>query len=358
MTTSRKIVVFLVALSALTVVLVVVLSPKQEEPVRLPIQVVASITPIGSLAQGIIGDLGVVLPIVDGQQSPHNFLLNIPSIRRLQNADILFYINDLFEPYIHELDKQEFKLSLVALADDAAFSISPVAALSLGFDDEHAEQTEHDTHQAEHDTHQAEHDPHHTEHDTHQGEHDTHHAGHDLEHDYHIWLEPNKAKIMTQIMLNTLIQHYPAHQLTLEKNARALTIRLDTLSDRIKNTLARYQRVPFMNYHDGLLYLSKQYALNYHGSLTRNPFDSLSIKKMQALRRYTQEQAIRCLFTDAHVPQALDQSLADLLDIRVVRLDYLGIDLPPPANGYFDTMNNLVGTMAACLNDTNKFLKK
>ena len=57
-------------------------------------KIVSSIKPLHSIVSNVVGDDNSVDLLLDGSYSPHNFQLKPSHIKILQNADVIFYIDD------------------------------------------------------------------------------------------------------------------------------------------------------------------------------------------------------------------------------------------------------------------------
>ena len=124
---------------------------------------VATIAPLHSLLQNIIGDDGEAHLLVAPGESPHHARMSPSQARLLQNAAAVFYIDESFE---HFLARALRSSSAARARVTEGMSLLRYADKEDG-DDEHREHEEHREHD-EHDAHD-EHDDHdaHDEHDDH-----------------------------------------------------------------------------------------------------------------------------------------------------------------------------------------------
>ena len=84
---------------------------------------------------------------------------------------------------------------------------------------------------------------------------------HEGELDPHVWLSPENGKIITENILNGLIEVAPEHEADFRSNAEALIADIDTLHSQIKDILAEDQARAFMVFHPAWGYFAKQYDL-------------------------------------------------------------------------------------------------
>lgn len=158
------------------------------------VNVVASIKPLHSLVAAVMGDVAEPTLLVKGATSPHTFQLRPSDARAIQDADIVFWIDESLEPAIGR--------AIESIADDdKAISLMGADGLTLysfreggafeGHDHDHHggedhDEDDHDDH--DHDKHaEAEGDDH--DHDEHDHEDEKHehedHAHEDHGHDDH-----------------------------------------------------------------------------------------------------------------------------------------------------------------------------
>ena len=62
-----------------------------------PLKVMASLLPIHSLVQGVMGDLGEAQLLLPAGASPHGFSLKPSQARALANADLVIRVSDELE---------------------------------------------------------------------------------------------------------------------------------------------------------------------------------------------------------------------------------------------------------------------
>src|SRR5690606_27344625 len=63
-------------------------------------QYLASITPIYSLAQGLLKGVAEVDLLLDGQTSAHTYSLKQSDVQKLQSAKIVLWIGPTYEPFL------------------------------------------------------------------------------------------------------------------------------------------------------------------------------------------------------------------------------------------------------------------
>ena len=82
------------------------------------LKVVASIKPIHSLVAGVMEGTGTPTLIVEGAGSPHTYALKPSQARRLQEADLVFWVGNTLEPFLQKpLESIASKATTVTLMD-------------------------------------------------------------------------------------------------------------------------------------------------------------------------------------------------------------------------------------------------
>ena len=157
--------------------------------------VIATIPPLHSLVLGVLGETADVHLLLPGAVSPHHFNLKPSQVRKMQNAKVIFYVDDYLEtPLRKALQSLPSKVQRIPVTSAPGITLLPLRLSktltdAMDDDDDTAEKGagHHDEHHSEHgDSHgdkHGGHDDHHDGHDKHDG-HDDHHDGHD-KHDGH-----------------------------------------------------------------------------------------------------------------------------------------------------------------------------
>ena len=327
-----------------TVAITVVTSAAMTTAAADDVNVAATIRPLHSLVQSVLGAHGEAALLVD-QQSPHQFTPKPSHIRQLQNADIVFYIdaagleNSLRKP-LAQLPDSVTQVALIGAVD------------TLPFADEH---DEHDDDHGGHDDHDDhdDHDKHgHDDHDDHgHDDHDDH--GHDHSGaDPHIWLSPLKAAQMSEAIARALAARYPHSADEFHRNADALQARLVALDAEVRGKFADLHRHNYIVTHDAYQYFERLYGLRHSGVIYPNVLvTSPSAEHLNELQELVDDADVECVFTE---PQLPDRVIRVVLDAGVDKsgaLDPLGNSLAPGADLYFGLIRDLADSFTNCLSD-------
>ena len=179
-------------------------------------QIIATIKPLHSLIEGVLGDDSQAKLLVDGEFSPHNFQLKPSQIAALNQADLIFYIDDSFETFLD-------KAFTVLPANLIKIEISQIPGLTI------LEHRQSNLWQAgEYELHQSD--------DQH--EHHHHHHGHEHgQDDMHLWLDPKNAELIINYLSQKLASIYPQKQALYEANAKQMLAQFKQLAQALKTIL-------------------------------------------------------------------------------------------------------------------------
>ncbi len=300
-----RVTTFLTILFALCVALS---AQAQPEP-----RVLATIKPLHSLVQSVLGDTARVQLLLDNTASPHDFQMKPSQIRALHQADIVFYIDADFEQFLQRVlpDLPE-ATTQIPIAQRAEIALVPLRG---GDDDDHDDDHGHD------------------------------HAAQD----YHVWLDPNNAVKMVQTIATSLAQIYPHNAAIYQANARAAIAALNALHSDMQTRLASVKDQPFIVFHDAYGYFERAYGLPTPAVIALDPTIPPSPKRIVQIRENLAQTGARCLFSEPQFSdKVLDVIRADS-NARIAVLDPLGAELPAGAGLYAALLQGLAGALADCL---------
>ncbi|MEX0583251.1 MAG: zinc ABC transporter substrate-binding protein [Sneathiella sp.] len=299
-------------------------------------EVVVTIKPLHSLVQGVMGDTGKATLLIDGGQSLHGFSLKPSQVKYLQEARLVFYVDETMESFLKtaldSLPEEVHKVPFARLPD-----IELLERREGGAWDEHDHDHGH--------SHKHEHEHKHGDAHKHGEE-----EGHGLEEDnLHIWLDPAIAQMIVLAVAEELAEHYPENRDIYMDNAEMLTARLSELDAELMKKLAPVQGQPYVVLHDAYPYFERRYNLMAVGSLTLDPEAPASAKKLKDIRAKLAETKARCIFREPQFDDRLVRTAAEGMGIKLGTLDPLGADLDPGEELYFSLLTRLADNMADCL---------
>lgn len=286
------------------------------------VQILTSIKPLQLIAAAIQDGQGEPQALLPPGASPHYFVLRPSDARRLDNADLFYWIGPDLENFLPRLLKQRSQLSVV---------IQDLPDLHL--------QHFAEAHQHHHDTEHA-HNPALVEHD---------HAHQPGALDAHLWLLPHNAVVIAQRISTDLSAIDPDNAELYAANLKSFTERLAALDQQLKNQLKALQGKPFFVFHEAFNYFEHAYGLQHSGVFAISSELQPGARHVQQMRQRLQQAGPSCVFSEPPLQPRLAHTLADGLPVTLAELDPLGVDSPVSAQGYEQLLRNLAAQFVACL---------
>ena len=181
------------------------------------VRVLTSIKPLQLIAAAVQDGIGSPDVLLPPGASPHHYALRPSDVRRVRDADLLYWIGP---------DMEAFLPRVLGSRDKPQVAVQDLPGMTLRhFGDSHS----HDEHE-------------HDEHD-HGHEHASDDLGHDHDHrpgslDAHLWLAADNAKVIAARMAADLAKLDAANAARYAANLQAFEARLDALDGRIRPQLA------------------------------------------------------------------------------------------------------------------------
>jgi zinc transport system substrate-binding protein len=278
-------------------------------------RVVASITPVHSLAAAIMGDLGEPRQIVRGYGSPHAYQMRPSDAASLRNADLVLWIGPSLETFLQR--------PLAGRGDGTrVLALSTVRGLALLANRDGGPR--HDDTGSNARDQAASYDP-------------------------HIWLSPFNAKLMAAAIARELSKLDTENAAAYQSNADRLMRRIDAMEIRIASRLAPVRTTPFVIFHDAFQYFEESFGLDAVGFVTVSPDRLPSARRVKALKKVIAESGARCVFREPQFESALVQILLEGSDARAGVLDPLGTGVTPGPDAYFELMDANTEALVECL---------
>ena len=298
-------------------------------------RVIASIKPVHSLVSAVMEGVGEPYLIIRGTASPHTFSLRPSDAEVLQNARIVFLIDELIEtPLANSVD---------TLARDAR-----VVMLSKAEGLVHRSLREGGAFEAhDHDAGEG-HGNH--EHGSHSDESASAHE--DKEHaavDLHLWLDPVNAGAMVRTIVGTLSEVDSANAKTYTANAEALLDRLDDLTAEIAEDVAPVRDRPFIVFHDAYRHFEDRFGLTAVGSVVVSAEQSPGVRRIMELRDKVRQLGATCVFSEVQFEPRLVDTIIEGTQAKAGILDPIGATAESGPGAYFDLIRNMAASFKSCL---------
>ena len=302
------------------------------------LKVVASIKPIHSLVAGVMEGTGTPALIVEGAGSPHTYALKPSQARRLQEADLVFWVGNTIEPFLQKpLESIASKATTVTLMD--ADGLNQITFREGGAFDAHG-----------HDDHKV-----HDDHDDHKG-HDDHDDHDDHAHgayDPHIWLDPINAKVLVHDIEEALVASDPANAAIYKANADRIMANLDALVAEIDATLDPVKSQGFIVFHDAYQHFEQRFGMSAVGSITVSPEVLPGAERVRELQEKVRGSNASCVFSEPQFEPKLVATITENTDAGTGVLDPLGASLKNGPDLYFNLIRGMAASLKGCLGGTS-----
>jgi len=282
--------------------------------------VLVSIKPIHSLVSGVMQGVDTPELLLTSEQSPHSYSLRPSDVRKLNTADLIFWVGEELEtPLTHTLAANASQAEVVEL-----MKLPEIERLSV----RHSGVWEKQDHSNEHEE-TAEH----------------HHHSYDP----HIWLSPPNAGRIVSLAQKKLGEIDPQHAQAYRENADSMLQRLQDLDRKIRQQALEIRAFPYIVFHDAYHYFEHHYQLNGVGSVTFSPERTPGIKRIHELRKKLVDSGAVCIFSEPQFEPKLVRTIIEGRSVRTGVLDPMGSGLKPGPELYFELMQNLADSFAQCL---------
>ncbi|SDP96238.1 zinc ABC transporter substrate-binding protein ZnuA [Ectopseudomonas guguanensis] len=290
------------------------------------VRLLTSIKPLQLIAAAVQDGVGSPDVLLPPGASPHHYALRPSDVRRVRDADLLYWIGPDMEGFLPRVLEGRSQ-------PDVAVQALPGMTLRH-FGDSHGEH-DHDDHDHAH-------------------EHASDGLGHDHDHrpgslDAHLWLAADNARIIAARMAADLARLDAANAARYAANLQAFEERLDALDGRIRPQLAALQGKPYFVFHEAYDYFEAAYGLKHAGVFSVLTEVQPGARHVAAMRKALQQAGPSCVFSEPPLRPRLAETLTAGLPVKLAELDALGGDLPVAASGYEQLLENLAGGLSECL---------
>ncbi|AZI87258.1 zinc ABC transporter substrate-binding protein ZnuA [Kosakonia cowanii] len=284
--------------------------------------VVTSLKPLGFIASAITDGVTTTEVILPDGASEHDYSLRPSDVKRLQNADLLFWVGPEMEAFMVRSAQQVPAQKQVVMAQlDGVKS-----QLMKGADED-----EHEGHEGhDHDENSEHH----------------HHHG---EYNMHLWLSPEIARLSAVAIHDKLVEVMPQSRAKLDANLKAFEASLAQANKQVGNELAPLKGKGYFVFHDAYGYFEKQYGLTPLGHFTVNPEIQPGAQRLHEIRTQLVEQKAVCVFAEPQFRPAVVEAVARGTSVRMGTLDPLGIGIKLGKESYPQFLTQLSSQYASCL---------
>lgn len=316
------------------------------------VKVVTSIKPVHSLVAAVMDGVGTPDLIIEGAGSPHNYALKPSQARKLENADLVFWMGHELEAFLEKpLEAIATRAKTIALID--AHGLTKLKFREGGAFDDHdhggeAYAEEHADHGVEkhsgenHGDH--EHDEGHS--DKHDGEEHKHGAFNP-----HVWLDPINAKALVHEIEETLVEADPTNAAKYQANAKSVSAKLDDLVAEVATQLEPVKAKRFVVFHDAYQNFENRFGLSAIGSITVSPETRPGAERISELQAKLHELGATCVFSEPQFDPKLVVTVTQGTHAKTGVLDPLGTSIEDGRELYFTLIRKMAAAFRDCLKE-------
>jgi len=277
-------------------------------------RIIVSIKPLHSIILNVVDEEKVDL-LLDGNLSPHDYKLKPSDMKKLQNADLIFYIDtDSLETFLARplkaIDKKIKKISIISNSNLELLQIREGGIW--------------EKEESGHDHSHGEYDP-------------------------HVWLDSENVIKITKQVVKELSKINPSKKNKYKKNAQSFIKKVNINKIKINEELMPIASRSFIVFHDGYQYYEKEFGLNGAGSISINPEISPSPKRINEIRSKIKRDNVQCVFKEPQFPSKIVQTIIKNTNTKEGVLNPLGSNLKPGKDLYLNLINNLSKNLKKCL---------
>lgn len=261
------------------------------------VAVVASFYPLAEAAAAIGGDLVEVTNLTPAGTEPHDLELSPRQVDQLQDADVVLYLGQGFQPAIEEIAERRDDGTLDVLVDLPLEE--GAAALDEHGEDGHGEEEgEHAEEEGEHAEDAATEDAHADEED------------HGDALDPHFWLDPTLMASAVDQIEAALAEAAPDDAESFAANAERYQEQLADLDADFETGLAECERRTVVVSHAAFHYLTDRYDLEQHALAGLSPEAEPSPARLAELTDVIREEGVTTVFYETLVAPDVAETLA------------------------------------------------
>lgn len=280
------------------------------------VRVLTTIKPLQQIAAAVQDGLGSPEALLPPGASPHHYALRPSDVRRVADADLLYWVGPDMENFLPRVLSNRSKPTV------AVQSLPGMKLRHFGEDSQSHEEEDHDDH----------------DHDHRPGSLDA-----------HLWLSSVNARVIAGKMAADLTRVDPGNAARYQSNLKAFDERLDALDGRIKARVAGVAGKPYFVFHEAFDYFEAEYGLKHTGVFTVAAEVQPGAQHVAAMRKRLQEVGKTCVFSEPPLRPRLAETLTAGLPVRLAELDALGGSDPVDSKGYERLLEKLAGDLAGCL---------
>ena len=226
-------------------------------------RVVTSIVPLQEIASSLMEGTGAVEVIIGGDGSAHHFSFKPSHVRRLQQADLVIWLDDHFESGFHDIAET---------LPDSTRQLQLIPKMSLEIDDGH------------------------------------------------VWYSASLVAEMTKLIGQALEEIDPDNREIYRENRQSLLKALSEWREAtLRNGLPPVDKI--VNEHDFSIHFTNDFGLQSIPSVHDDHHDHGGLSELGSLEQSLRERDSNCLLAFSDTPVPLAKRLMEKYDLRLVNLN-------------------------------------
>lgn len=283
--------------------------------------VVAGFYPIAEAAEQVGGSTVEVVNLTPAGVEPHDLELSPDQVAELEDADLVLYVGQGFQPALEEVVERRDGESVDLLAD-----------LPLEPGDAEAEEAQHAEEEAQHAEQEDEHEE----------------SGLDP----HFWLDPTLFARVVDRIEAAMAEVRPDDGDTFAANADDYRSQLSELDEEFETGLADCARQEIVTSHAAFFYLAERYGLTQLPISGVSPEQEPEPDRLAELSELIEDHGVTTVFYESLVPPDLAETLAREAGVDTAVLDPIeGLDQEAVDEGatYASVMRDNLAALRAAL---------
>lgn len=231
------------------------------------IRVVASFYPLAEAAERIGGERVEVVNLTPAGSEPHDIELSSRQVDRLEDADVVLYVGQGFQPAVEEIAERR-RSGAVDLSE--VVDLAAGASADLAGDEEEGSEV-----------------------------------------DPHFWLDPRLMAKAAAEVARALVEASPGDKAAFEANADAYGAGLAALDEEFSTALESCERSDIVTAHAAFFYLAERYGLTQRAIAGLSPEAEPDADRLARLADQIEEEGITTVFYEELVSPAVAEALAE-----------------------------------------------
>jgi zinc transport system substrate-binding protein len=286
-----------------------------------PPLVLVSARPIHSIVSAVMSGTDAPELLISGSASPHTYALKPSDARKLENAEIIFWVGPELETFLQTpLRTLAASAHIHALSDTPGLISLPIRDGGLWEAHEHDEHDE--TDQSVHEI--APIDP-------------------------HFWLDPRNGAAMAHFIAEILGRADPARAEHYRDNADGFATRMAELDAELSARIGPARAQDYIVFHDAYQYFESRYDLSPIGAVSVAADRPAGARRIVEIRNRIQNARVKCVFSPPQFPPRLVATLTENAETQSAELDDLGTDITAGAGLYEALLVRMADDFLSCL---------